>query len=143
MTGISAFIKTSIPRSIFLMLIGIAVIAGLVSLAGELLKLSAARAKNPFSFYGDAFAGLSDVLKDEKYIGYFTDKDINQPAYGAQFEQTQLALAPIILDLNNTDRRLVIFDCNDERKCRQKVDEIHARPLKRSNTGIILAVTAP
>jgi hypothetical protein len=86
---------------------------------------------------------LADVLKGENYVGYYTDKDTDQPAYGAQFEQTQLALAPIILDLNTTNHRFVIFDCHDEKECWRKIAEVRARPLKRSNTGIILAITAP
>ncbi len=143
MTQILDFIKTNVPRSIFLALVTVAIVAGMANLTQELSGLCAARQKSPFSFYGDQFNGLTGVLKGEPTVGYYTDKDIDQPAYGAQFEQAQLSLAPIILDLNRTDHRFVIFDCRNEKECWRKIAEVHARPLKRSSTGIILATTMP
>jgi len=143
MTPVLLFIRTNIPRTAFLTLVCIAITIGLIGLTWELSKLSAARRDKPFSFYGEQFSGLADVLKGETYVGYYTDKDIQQPVYGAQFEQAQLSLAPLVLDLNQTNHRFIIFDCNDEKECWRKIAEVRARPLKRSNTGIILAVTVP
>ena len=141
--NILIFIKTNIPRAIFLAIVCLAILAGTVTSAVQLNKYCTARRAVPFSFYGDAFKGLAQVLQDEKYIGYYTDKNIDVPKYGAEFEQVQLALAPLTLDLNNTNHRLTIFDCADKQKCQAKIDEIKARPLKQSSLGTILAITAP
>ena len=140
---ILTFIKTNIPRAIFLVVVLVTVLIGSINTVLELNKYCAVRRRIPFFFYGDAFNGLGAALHDEKYLGYFTDKDIQNPKYGAQFEQAQLALVPVILDLNNTGHRFVLFDCQDEKKCLDKIAEIKARPLKRSSLGTVLAVTTP
>jgi hypothetical protein len=141
--NILTFIKTDIPRAVFLAVVGLVLMAGTVHTARELNKYCAVRRTVPFSFYGDVFNGLGEVLRDEKYIGYFTDKDIKEPKYGAQFEQAQLALAPLILDLNNTHHRFVIFDCQNEKECWRKIKDINAQALKRSTLGTVLAITTP
>ncbi|MBF0486157.1 MAG: hypothetical protein HQL16_06560 [Candidatus Omnitrophica bacterium] len=139
--NIAIFLQSNKPRALFLLIVASAVIFGVFSGAEELNKIAVARQKVPFSFYGDAFIGLAEALKGETYLGYYTDVSIDVPKYGARFAQVQLALAPLILDLNNTSRRFVLFDCDNPQKCVEKIKEIKARPLKASNRGTILAIT--
>ncbi len=154
---ISNFIKINLPRALFLSLVSLAVMAGLVQSALELNKYWEVRHRVPFYFYGDGFAGLSPVLAGEKYLGYYTDKDIQDPKYSSQFEQVQLTLAPVILDRieisyqkkmeevlqGRAGHRYILFDCRDEKECWRKISEIKARPLKRNNLGAVLAITKP
>jgi hypothetical protein len=155
--NISNFIKNNIPRALFLSLLCLAIPAGMVNSAFDLNKYWAIRRAIPFTFYGDAFAGLNQVLAGEKYLGYYTDKDIQDPKYSAQFEQAQLTLAPIILERTDVSfqktmeasirgtagHRFILFDCREEKDCWRKIAEIKARPLKRNNLGAVLAQTMP
>ncbi|NTV29868.1 MAG: hypothetical protein HGA80_07295 [Candidatus Omnitrophica bacterium] len=150
-----SFIKSDLPRALFLCAIALAITAGTVHMSLDLNRTWLLRHKVPFSFYGDAFNGLSQALAGERYLGYYTDKDIKDPKYGAQFEQTQFGLVPLVLDRTDisgrpaaeTDpghlagRRYILFDCRDEQACWRKISELHARPLKRSSLGAVLAIT--
>jgi hypothetical protein len=155
--NISTFIKNNIPRALFLSLLCLAIPAGMVPSALDLNKYWTLRRAIPFTFYGDAFAGLNQVLAGEKYLGYYTDKDIQDPKYSAQFEQAQFSLAPLILELTDvsllksmggrvdhpTQHRFILFDCRDEKECWRTLAEIKARPLKRNTLGAVLAQTMP
>ena len=65
----------------------------------------------PLHSLGFQFMGLENVFKDVRTVGYYTDKDLNNPLAIAQFEQAQYMLAPTVLDLNHTQYHWVIFDC--------------------------------
>ena len=96
-----------------------------------------------FYFTGVRFSGLKDFLKDAGYVGYYTDKNLSKNEYAAQFSQAQYVLAPIILDLNNTAHRFILFDCTTEKKAFEKIEEIGAIPLKKNQYGIVLAEKKP
>ncbi len=83
--------------------------------------------------------GLTDMLRGVEYVGYFTDKDLTDKTNAAQFSQAQYILAPVILDLNNTQRDFIIFDCTTPDVALEKIKEIDAVPLVKNKFGIILA----
>lgn len=108
----------------------------------SILEIRSSWSKQPaHDFYGDMFKGLSDALRDEHYLGYYTDGDPADAKIMARFEQTQLMLVPIVLDLNNTAHKFVLFDCLDINACVERINNIKARPVKTTPSGVILAVT--
>ena len=96
-----------------------------------------------FYFAGMRFSGLKDFLKGADYIGYYTDKNLSKSEYAAQFSQAQYILAPVILDLNNTSHRFILFDCTTEKKAFEKIKEIGAVAVKKNPYGIVLAENRP
>ena len=92
------------------------------------------------NFLGDQFRGLEDILKGQRIVGYYTDKNMDDTLSIAQFEQAQYILAPIILDLNHTDSPFVIFDCTSPQIALNKIKELGFNPVKANNTGIILTI---
>jgi hypothetical protein len=92
------------------------------------------------NFLGDQFKGLESIIKGQRIVGYYTDKNMDETLAIAQFEQAQYVLAPIVLDLNHTNYPFVIFDCTSPQVALNKITELKLRPVKASNTGIILTV---
>lgn len=97
----------------------------------------------PYLFVGIKFSGLEETLGDASYIGYYTDKSLDDRLAAMQFAQAQLVLAPSILDLNNTSHEFTIFDCSSTEAALGKIRELGAQPLKINQFGIILARTKP
>jgi len=92
----------------------------------------------PLHSLGFQFMGLENVFKGVRTVGYFTDKDLNNPLAIAQFEQAQYMLAPTVLDLNHTQYHWVIFDCTSPQVAMKTMQQLGLTPLK-ANHGIILA----
>lgn len=90
-------------------------------------------------FLGDQFRGLETAFNHARLVGYYTDKDIDEKIAIAQFEQAQYILAPTVLDLNNTSRDFVIFDCTTPQVALQKIKDLKLQALKANNLGVILA----
>ena len=105
----------------------------------DIWDLHTRRQRNPYFFSGTIFSGLKKILKESKYVGYYTDKSMDLTPYAAQFAQAQYILAPIILDFNNTDHEFIFFDCLDEKAALKKIKEIKAIPFKKNKFGIMLA----
>ena len=105
----------------------------------EIRLLGQIRRQIPYIFMGNKFLGLNTVLKSMKYVGYYTDKNLDENKPALQFAQAQYILAPIILDLNNTHHPFVLFDCSSEEVALQKIKENGLTPIKRNQFGIILA----
>ena len=110
-----------------------------VSLIRDTSVLFAKRKRQPFYFLGTTFEAIRPLLKNVKYVGYCTDKDMDDKKNAAFFSEAQYVLAPTILDLNNPTREFLILDFSDEKKAISKIRELKAVPLKRSPQGIILA----
>ena len=96
------------------------------------------RTSIPLHSLGFQFMGLENVFKDVRTVGYYTDKDLNNPLAIAQFEQAQYMLAPTVLDLNHTQYHWVIFDCTSPQVAMEAIQHFGFTPLK-INHGIILA----
>ncbi len=89
---------------------------------------------------GDQFKGLETIFNHIRTVGYYTDKNIEEPLVVAQFEQAQYVLAPTVLDLNNTHHPFVIFDCSSPEVALNKIKELGFQPLKANNLGVVLAL---
>ncbi|MBF0121904.1 MAG: hypothetical protein HQL21_00680 [Candidatus Omnitrophica bacterium] len=133
--------RTPLPwkSKIILSAIALAILVGLFLAYHDLTILSAKRRNQPFVFAGKPFEMIKFLFKGERVIGYISDRNIDDKNIGAQFAQTQLGMAPIILDLNNLNHRFLILDCQDERNATNIMMKFNIRPIKRSNTGIIIA----
>ena len=86
------------------------------------------------------FSGLQPVFAHVPRAGYYSDKNMDWPLAIAQFEQAQYRLAPTVLELNNTNLPIVIFDCTSPAIAMAKIKELGLVPVSASNTGIILAL---
>ncbi|MFA5059162.1 MAG: hypothetical protein WC676_00845 [Candidatus Omnitrophota bacterium] len=109
------------------------------TLIKETTKNQQLRQNVPAQFLGYKFAGLEETLRDVRYIGYYSDKSLDDRVFAAQFAQAQYILTPAILDFNNTDHDFILFDCSTEDIAMRKIKQIGAVPLKKNQFGIILA----
>jgi len=123
----------------FLALVSLAVLIGAVNTVRELITLSEQRAARPYFFGGEQFAPIKPAIKNERAIGFMTDRDINKDTVSMRFTQAQFTLAPTILDLNNPEHRFLILDFEDRQKAFAAAKQANARPLKISPEGIIFA----
>ncbi len=126
-------------RSIFVFIVFILVIVNLTSLLRTVELLQAKRERIPFIFLGFKFAGLESIFQDIPYVGYYTNKSLDNPEHAAQFAQAQYLLTPTILDLDYKKHEFILFDCTSEDVAFAKMQSMRATPLKRNKFGIILA----
>lgn len=117
----------------------LATMIGLVHGIAEIHHLATLRQQQPFVFAGKSLEGIRDLIRDEKYVGFISDRDMNDKNISAQFAQYQLALAPTILELNNPRHRFLILDLQDPRHAAMVLTQTQARPLRKNNLGIIIA----
>ena len=94
----------------------------------------------PLHSLGDQFKGLETVFNNQRTVGYYTDKNLDNPLAVAQFEQAQYILAPTILDLNHTNYPFVLLDCTTAEAALNKIKEFKLQAVKANNMGIVLAV---
>ena len=132
-TPFSLFLKYAV-----LILCSVIVAVNAVGLGRELGSVNKIRRVMPFYFPGMKFAGLESFFEGTMRVGFYTDKNIKQDETAMVFAQAQLVLAPVILELDNLNRRYIIFDCADEQHALNKIMEIGARPIKKKG-GLILA----
>ena len=126
-------------QNIFVAIISGAIIFGLTGLFRDISASRLKRQAHPYFFSGEIFAGIKGAQGTETYIGYLTDRDINNDAVSLRFTQAQFTLAPAVLDFGNARHRLIILDFHDEKKALAEAITLSLRPLKRSPQGIILA----
>ncbi len=130
---------THLKKPVFLTLAFLLCGYNFLSLSKDTLQKIQIRQKTPTLFLGDYFRGLNAFVGTSHYLGYYTDKNLDDNRNARQFAQAQLVLAPIILDLNNTSHEFIIFDCSSRVVAAKKIKEIGAVPLKANQYGIILA----
>ncbi len=106
--------------------------------AKETVKMSQVRKRIAYTFLGDRFRGLRSFIGNAPYIGYATDKNLDDNRNAMQFAQAQLVLAPTILDLNNMSHEFVIFDYTTPQAAVKKIKELKLQALKANQYGIIL-----
>jgi len=127
---------------IFLTAAGLLLVFNITASSGEMFKTGKIfkhRERFPYIFLGDRFRGIETFVGKAPYIGYYTNKNLDDNLSARQFAQAQLVLAPSILDLNNTEHEFIIFDCTTPQIALAKIKEIGAKPLKANPYGIILA----
>ena len=127
------------PKPIFILALLVVIAVNLAQSFVDILDLYSKRQTNPFFFSGYIFLGLEKMFKDVKYIGYYTDRSLDEMPAAAKFAQAQYILAPAILDLNATDHEFILFDCSREEIARRKIEDIKAVAVKKNRFGIILA----
>ncbi len=125
-------------KLLFILALGIVTGVNLSHSIKTIIETKNKRDAHPFVFIGDKFLGLDKVLRNMKYVGYYTDKDLDVNQNAAEFAQAQYVLAPTILDLNNTNHPYIIFNCSTPEAAITKIKEIKAIPLKRK-LDLILA----
>ena len=110
----------------------------IVQTAAHLISIYPAKKAAAFNFAGDKFNGLQNLLKNERYIGYYTDQNIDAPRPMMELLQAQHAVIPLILDPNNIEHRYIIVNCADIPAAIEKFKALGARPVTRSNMGLFL-----
>ncbi|MBF0388280.1 MAG: hypothetical protein HQL20_10610 [Candidatus Omnitrophica bacterium] len=126
-------------QNIVFAFIGLAILWGIVGTVRELTALQAKRRAQPYAFGGEIFAGIKGATGSEKYLGYLTDRDINNDKVAMRFTQAQFTLAPLILDFNNPNHRLLILDFQDLKQAVALAEKMQLRLLKRSPQGLLFA----
>lgn len=127
------------PSALFVLLICLELGWSFCAMTRQQLKHNQTRREIPYIFWGRQFEGLDGIVKDLAYLGYLTDKDLDEQLPAMQFSQAQYTLAPVILDLNNPRRPLVLIDASSETAALDLIREHGLRPLKRNRFGIMLA----
>ena len=125
-------------RKVFLVVLGLSVAFNIVQLSFQIIQ----HQQNPPTFHtmGNQFEGLQSIFTHVRRAGYYTDKNTENPAVMAQFEQAQYVLAPTVLVLNKTDYPLVILDCSSSEVALNKIKEFGLKPLKVTDVGLALAL---
>jgi hypothetical protein len=123
-------------RNVFLALLVLLIVVNTLQLTLRIIDHS----RTQSGFLGDQFKEIAPLFAHVRQAGYYTDKNLDQDLRAmAQFEQAQYILAPTILDLNNTQHSLVIFDCSTPVVAVQKITELGLKPVRINNFGVILA----
>jgi hypothetical protein len=130
-------------QSIFVILITICLATNLFYLIPHLRRSVKKRAQGPYRFYGHFFTEIKDKLKKVRFMGYCTDKDLDERNNSAIFTQAQYELAPIILVPNSLNYNYIFFSYKSEEKAIAIIRKIKATPLVRNNLDILLAEKRP
>ncbi len=125
-------------KIIFIISVVLVAAFNLLSSYAQAIFQLADRKTIPLHSLGFQFIGLENIFKDERVVGYYTDKDLKEPLAIAQFEQAQYMLAPTVLDLDHTHYRWVIVDCTSLQAAMEAIRRLGLTPLKAHN-NIILA----
>jgi len=130
-----------LPRILFMTGLSITIFFNVPMMNKEIRQIRKIQRLLPHRYQipGYQFAGLEKTLENVHYVGYYTDKDMEQLENAKQFAQAQFMLAPKILVLNSTDYEYTIFDCGSADVALNKIKETGAVALKRNPFGIILA----
>jgi hypothetical protein len=133
------FSKKLTPQFVFAFLCCLIIGLNLFSFSQEVMETLRVRKTYPYFFHGLQFSGLNHILKGQRRIGYYTDRNIDDLPNALKFSQAQYILAPIMLDLNNTDCEFIIFDCSSPLVAINKIKALKVVPLQINPFGIILA----
>ncbi len=125
-------------KAIFVIVLGLAAGLNLFQAYAQALHQLQDRTTIPLHSLSYPFMGLEHVFKGVRSVGYYTDKDLDNPITIAQYEQAQYVLAPTVLDLNHTPYHWAIFDCTSPQAAISAMKSLGFTPLK-INHGLILA----
>lgn len=125
---------------IFLYIFGLSTAWSVIQLSRHTLDVMTHPQGMPLHALSEQFTGLQGAFKNVPRAGYYSDKNMDIPVAIAQFEQAQFVLAPTVLELNNTNLPLIIFDCTSAQVALDKIKELKLTPISASSTGIILAI---
>jgi hypothetical protein len=140
MTPFTVFEYVQRKRDFILLgIIGLLTLLGLIETQQTIRSFQLKKKIKPYSFIGDKFARLQDILKDTPEIGYYTDKPMSTSYTEAQFTQAQYTLAPVILRINELNHPFIIFDFDNKESAIENIKKLGMIPVTRSPSGIILA----
>ena len=128
----------SLIQKIFWGIITLLAAVNMAQTATRLADLYPRKQPVAFNFTGQKFDGLQKILKNEKYIGYYTDQNIDSARQLMELLQAQYTVIPLILDPNNVEHRYIIVNCADIPSAIEKFKALGARPVTRNNNGIFL-----
>ena len=135
--------RTSFTKSFFLISIFLILTFNIHSITKETSRLFKIREHIPYSFQGYNFEGLEKVFQNIEYVGYYTDRNVEEPKNNMRLSQAQFILAPTILDINDTSHKFTLFDCSNEIIAFNKIKELDLIPVKKNKDGIILTIRKP
>ena len=92
---------------------------------------------------GYEFEDFKDKIKGEKIIGFLTNRDTSAEKNDQEFLLAQYMLAPVILDLNNPQHKLLILDYTSPIFLGYKLKELSAVRLYDNSFNKVLAVHLP
>jgi hypothetical protein len=102
------------PRQIIILALSLLVIIYSFSFFIKLYKnISFITTHLPFQEPGYQFKSFEKYLSGVHEIGFLTDKTMSPEDNDGIFLQAQYALAPTILDLDNTDQHIFLIDCRN------------------------------
>ena len=130
--------KLPLHKKILWALIALLAAVNIVQTATNLITIYPRKRPTAFNFSGQRFDGLQKLLKNEKYIGYYTDQNIDDLRPMMELLQAQHAVIPLILDPNNIEHRYVIVNCANIPAAIEKFKNLGARPVTGNNNGIFL-----
>ncbi|MFH0753052.1 MAG: hypothetical protein V2A70_00630 [Candidatus Omnitrophota bacterium] len=91
-----------------------------------------------FNFAGSKFEGMGKLFPNEKYVGYYTDQNINDLRPMMELLQAQQVLAPIILDPENLNYRYIIVNALNIPAAIEKFKNMGAKPVTRVILGLFI-----
>ena len=96
-----------------------------------------------YSFVGNYFQALQPALKNEEFIGYYTDRSLSETLNNARFSQAQYVLTPSVLLPNNLEPEYILFDCSSPKIAATVMKKTGVVPITKNNIGAILATKKP
>ncbi len=128
----------SLTKKILWSAIAVLALVNIIHTAMNLTSIYPRRKPVAFNFSGEKFNGLQTLLKNEKYVGYYTDRNIADPRPMMELLQAQYTVVPLILDPNTLEHRFIIVNCDNVPAAIEKFKALGARAVTRTSLGIFL-----
>ncbi|MBF0384949.1 MAG: hypothetical protein HQL27_03665 [Candidatus Omnitrophica bacterium] len=113
----------------------------LIALSAQLSTIKKIKKISPAQDIEYKFAKLRNFFPaGTDYIGYYSCSNLKNPEEVKNMAHAQFSLAPIVLDENNLGHKYIIFNCAKESDSWEKIKEIKAIPVLRSEIGMILVI---
>ena len=126
------------PQGLFVTGLFVTLFLNTIGLYNEAQRIKNLKKHVKHQMIGQKFRGLEEVLKNEKFIGYYTDRPETDDEHEKLIAQVQYVLAPTIVDINNFKHDYILFVCSNDYLALQKMREIGAEPMLFKEPGMIL-----
>lgn len=118
-------------------------LVGLNIIYGCITVLSKTQNRKPVFEPGYQFEDIRKILKQEKIVGYLTDRNISPEKNDQEFLLAQYMLAPTIVEVNNHSYQFLILDYTNPSAVINKLKEIKAKPIYKNMYNKVLALQRP
>lgn len=122
-----------------LILLGLNLLLNIEPIFLEYKKIHDSRKLGPHNLVGYKFFGLEQYLKNEEFVGYYTNDNIEDKDPQKMLAHAQYILAPTIVDFGNFDHEYILLVCSSKEEAFRKMNEIDAQPLLKNQYNVILA----